>query len=556
MMIQKFVSLQRSIGNRLTKSIPTSIHSLRRRRSLSSLSSSFPPDDDHPKRPKQPPPTIEELTNKDVNVIINKLPKQFLRDASITNYNPSTFQRTDIHFDNETGKPIIIRNPKQNDDETYDIVNCTIVVQDDEEKKKEKEEKKNVHITWSDGMISTFSMDWIENQLNRWNGTEIVPSGVIPWRDLSEEKVRNSSMLSMNFSNVIGRSHNNNEEEEEDSNEGMRLALKALYQYGILLVTDTPIDDNGAGIAALGAALGGGSVKEMSSMSVLENYRRGGDDVMLPFGTDGPLRTLYGTVWSTSSGVQAEGASVADSAYGEDGLPLHTDMTYIQHPPGLQIFTMIQPAKEGGESVFGDGFAVAKHLKETNLDAFNTLSSTNRRYRCRDADTGWNLEATGPVIELDQYNKNRIVRIRHNDLDRLADLPPKNTTTSTEREGEEEIDMFYKQLRQAHIAWDEILQNDSFRLVMKLQPGDTMIVANQVSFSPAVVVVSLACCLLLLVFVFRCCLFFCWFLYFVFNVSYFFYLTMIISFLFPFLAMTYNNYNNTNGTFFFFPFVV
>jgi hypothetical protein len=260
--------------------------------------------------------------------------------------------------------------------------------------------------------------------------------------------------------------------------DGMRRALSALYKYGILLVTDTPTRDDGTGVAALASALGGGSVKNPVS-SLLPNYLSGRGEIVLPRGTDGPLRTLYGTVWWTTSGGQPEGTSVADSAYGIEGLPLHTDMTYHRDPPGLQIFTMVQPAGEGGESVFGDGFAAADHLRKINPEAFKTLSETIRRYRCVDEETGWHLEASGPVISV---HNGTVVGIRHNDLDRLTDLPPPEATG-------EEIEKFYDRLQMAHEAWDSVLGQDDFRLVVALQPGETMVVANQVS-----VVLYHACC--------------------------------------------------------------
>jgi alpha-ketoglutarate-dependent taurine dioxygenase len=172
------------------------------------------------------------------------------------------------------------------------------------------------------------------------------------------------------------------------------------------------------------------------------------------------------------SGGQPEGTSIADSAYGIEGLPLHTDMTYHRDPPGLQIFTMVQPAGEGGgESIFCDGFAAAEHLRKMNPEAFATLSETTRRYRCVDEETGWHLEASGPVISV---HNGTVVGIRHNDLDRLTDLPPPEATG-------EEIDKFYDRLQAAHEAWDSILCQDDFRLVVALQPGETMVVANQVS---------------------------------------------------------------------------
>ena len=95
--------------------------------------------------------------------------------------------------------------------------------------------------------------------------------------------------------------------------EGMTLALKMLHSYGILLITDTPIDDGGAGIAALASAVSGSSKKNLASASLLESYRRGGTETVLPDGTDGPLRTLYGSVWFTNSEVQGEGTSTADA---------------------------------------------------------------------------------------------------------------------------------------------------------------------------------------------------------------------------------------------------
>ena len=176
-------------------------------------------------------------------------------------------------------------------------------------------------------------------------------------------------------------------------------------------------------------------------------------------------------MWATTTGAQASGTSIADSAYGNDALPLHTDMTYLQDPPGLQIFTMVQPALTGGESVFCDGFAVADTLKSMDLQAFNILSNTSRTFHSKDNETGWHLKATGPVI---QERDGRIIGIRHNDLDRLTDLPPSYCVDSNE------IDAFYDGLIRSHKNWDSLIAQDRFRLVMKLKRGDTMVVANQV----------------------------------------------------------------------------
>jgi len=108
-------------------------------------------------------------------------------------------------------------------------------------------------------------------------------------------------------------------------------------------VTGTPINDGGSGIAALASALSGGSIKMSSASSVMKHYieNSGLSPTILPNGTDGPQRTMYGGVWSTSSDGMKDGQSLADSAYGQGALPLHTDMTYMKDPPGLQVKSQV-----------------------------------------------------------------------------------------------------------------------------------------------------------------------------------------------------------------------
>ncbi len=376
------------------------------------------------------------------------LPWQFLRAADSANFDEATHQRNDVLFESATGKPILTqtRSSQLSKHRRLSIDNYSVV------------DGNKCNILWSDGWMSSHDLSWLERQFHRWRGSQQEDRKL--WSGMTEHFVRNSSDLSMSFQELI----------EEDGT-GMSRALKALYEYGILLVTKTPMHDNGECVAALGAALSGGSVKDRPSTSILASYRAGGREIVLPFGTDGPLRTLYGRVWSTSSADQADGTSVADSAYSNDALPLHTDSSYLRDPPGLQIFTMVQTALVGGESVICDGFAVAEVLRTQNPDAFKVLSTTTRRYHSQDTLTGWHLEASGPVI---QVRDNQIVGIRHNDLDRLPDIPPNDVTEP------QEIDEFYDNLSRAHAAWDALLAQDKFRLVVKLQPGDTIVVANQV----------------------------------------------------------------------------
>lgn len=375
-------------------------------------------------------PPLRHLSNQADSLIL-RLPLQFLRASDHTRFDKATFQRNDVIVDSLTGKV----NPSEAKDANVDVFKCSM--------------KDGRHvIEWSDGVKSTYEDTWVKEQLEALEG---LPYSQVLWTDMTEEKARTS--LSINFDDLL-------------LEEGQRIGLETIHMYGILLVTSTPIDDGGVGISAMASALGGGSNKT-SNATMIHHYLSGGKQVSLERGTDGPLRTLYGTVWATAAHAQSDGASVADSAYTQDSLPLHTDMTYALTPPGLQIFTMVESATQGGESVYADGFAAAERLRATNPDAFDILSKVDYRYRCVDSGAGWHLEAHGPVIT---QSGRRVVSIRHNDLDRLPALPLKG----------EDPDMFYARLADAHNAWDTILNSDEFRLVITLNPGDTMVVANDV----------------------------------------------------------------------------
>jgi alpha-ketoglutarate-dependent taurine dioxygenase len=415
-----------------------------------------------------------EVLHVEGNAPIYSLPTEYLRAFDPSNFHPDTFQRNNVATD-QNGKPSSATTNKKVTYSKPRIHHCEWTCPD----------AKSYRVEWDDGKVAEYSSRWVDEQLQLWghprhgDGTTAATTTTrtttdrILWTGLTQDTVRNSSRLAMTFSHVL-------------THAGMKRAIETLYQYGILLVQDTPILDGGAGVAALASSLGGGSVKNPTSLvhQYQQQQQQGGtslQQLMMSHGgaTDGPLRTLYGTVWSTTSSGQAAGTSVADSAYDSTELPLHTDLTYHGDPPGLQIFTMVQPAQRGGESIFGDGFAAAEHLRRTNPAAFDTLSRVSRRYRSVDRTTGWHLEACGPVIAT---RFGQVTAIRHNDLDRLPDLPPSPHFSAREME------LFYQELHEAHAAWDAILALDDFRLVFALKPGETMVVANQVRTSFCTVV--------------------------------------------------------------------
>ena len=84
--------------------------------------------------------------------------------------------------------------------------------------------------------------------------------------------------------------------------------------------------------------------------------------------------TNYGRVFDVRSVPQPE-----NLAYSDLGLGLHTDNPYREPVPGFQVLHALIASPDGGESLFGDGFALAEHLRSTSS---RCLRRPDRRRRC------------------------------------------------------------------------------------------------------------------------------------------------------------------------------
>ena len=448
------------------------------------------------------------------------LPRQFLEAYDDLNFDPSTHQRNDVSFDPMNGKPPIASlNNAQSTNVTLDTKDVAeLLIKDDGGGDS------------STSTSSTYSKDWIRVHEERWrnypsdfdcqwedivmqnnrgaNAYEERNDAIkrVLWSNWTEDMLRDPSISPILFeydslrdaATRDGKSANNIFCDTQE-----KRVLKALYQYGLVLITGTPCQTDSLPEEFINPSLPKNANSNESAESALLHLTS-----LIGYH---PLQTLYGPgVWSTSSkstfynddDADGNSASTADSAYGSTSLPLHTDMTYMASPPGVQVFLMVQPATNlpdtdskmngessnssqsspTGQSVYLDGFAAAHQLRIEHPDAFDVLASTTRQYRCVDEQEGWHLEASGAAIEAvprgttvggcDKWGP--VKAIRHNDLDRLPDLPP-----YPDSEDLMSSDEFYTQLSKAHEAWDDILRRDSMRLVISLQPGDCVLVSNQ-----------------------------------------------------------------------------
>ncbi|KAL7537601.1 hypothetical protein ACHAWF_005846 [Thalassiosira exigua] len=463
------------------------------------------------------------------------LPLRYLDASDPRRYDPSTRQRVDVSFDPVDGRP---PTPARDDGDggprlgSWEHVSGSDGNDEDGGERNEAGGGGWELTTTTTTAAATssgegeggdasrscrFSDEWIASHSRRWRSDPDdydvpwdAPSGKdaakegdgrrVLWSHWTEDLVRDpdSSPILFDYDRVFAA------KEEE------RRMMEALHQYGLVLITDTPIRTDSIAPEAMSEA----TRRAMGDDGRDESAEAAISRLASTLGYH-PMRTLYGGgVWSTSSrssfydgaesGNDSDGddigscdgsMSTADSAYGVTSLPLHTDMTYLSSPPGVQVFLMVQPADKGenegedadatdvvptGQSTYLDGFAAARKLREEHPDAYRTLATTPRRYRSVDDQTGWHLEAVGPVIETAPGGRGEfgpVRAVRHNDLDRLPDLPPYRSDVAGHnyRQGEG----FYRALREAHEAWDNVLRRDEMRLALNLRPGDCTLVANR-----------------------------------------------------------------------------
>jgi [2-(trimethylamino)ethyl]phosphonate dioxygenase len=165
--------------------------------------------------------------------------------------------------------------------------------------------------------------------------------------------------------------------------------------------------------------------------------------------------TNYGRVYDVRSVPQPE-----NLAYSDLGLGLHTDNPYREPVPGFQVLHALIASPDGGESLFGDGFAIAEHLRAVSPDAFAVLTQTAVPflYRSRDAE----LYAERPLIQLSCSGEVKAVHYNSRSIAPLRLAAP-------------DAAPFYS----AYRRFASLLRDSRFHLQYRLRDGDLVVFDNQ-----------------------------------------------------------------------------
>ncbi|KAK6015307.1 taurine catabolism dioxygenase, TauD/TfdA family, partial [Ostertagia ostertagi] len=126
--------------------------------------------------------------------------------------------------------------------------------------------------------------------------------------------------------------------------------------------------------------------------------------------------TFFGAFWVFSNQAQEKGEEYhEDTAYGSDTIGPHTDGTYFNQTPGIQVFHCLHAAEQGGDTVLVDGFECATQLRNQNPDAFKLLSERRIEHHYIESGAGneplYSTSREKPVIELGfvgQYCSNQV----------------------------------------------------------------------------------------------------------------------------------------------------
>ncbi len=257
----------------------------------------------------------------------------------------------------------------------------------------------------------------------------------ILWSDL-EKPVKYSSEFLLNNSlnkdkpdNKLKLWKNNNIKREvffdfkkAISKKGFKFFLKNLHDYGFCVLTNCET--------------------KMKSVEIIANkigYVR---------------QSIFGGLWSFESD-----KNMADSAYTQDELRPHTDSTYSNDAPGLQLLLCCHYDAQGGESIMVDGFKIAETIKNKNKDLFKILSTVEVPGNY--IGDGVFLEAKRPIFKLDSNKE--ILQVSFNNYDR-APFRLENDLTIK----------FYEAIKE----FDILANNNDFQWRYILKPGELLIFNN------------------------------------------------------------------------------
>jgi trimethyllysine dioxygenase len=164
--------------------------------------------------------------------------------------------------------------------------------------------------------------------------------------------------------------------------------------------------------------------------------------------------TIFGGMWEFSANM-----AFKDTAYTSVAIGPHTDGTYSNDSPGLQMFHCLAFDGSGGESTLVDGFKVAQTIRDSDPKAFDILSEV--KVPAHYVGDGVHLRAEHPIIGLD--HRGELTQIAYNNYDRAPFRLPAARMTE-----------FYRALA----LFNRLINDPMYEISLRLVPGTVLLFDN------------------------------------------------------------------------------
>ena len=210
--------------------------------------------------------------------------------------------------------------------------------------------------------------------------------------------------------------------DEAISNDGFKSFIKKLYKYGFVVIQNCKTE-----------------ISSVEKIAKKIGYVR---------------ESIFGGLWSFESDQDK-----ADSAYTQDELRPHTDSTYSNDAPGLQLLLCSHYKASGGESIMVDGFKIAEKIKSEKKDVYDFL--TNMEVTGQYIGDGVSLQATRPILRLNSDKE--LIQVSFNNYDRAIF-----------KMSEDKTKKFYEAIRE----FDLLANNKRYQWRRILKPGELLIFNN------------------------------------------------------------------------------
>ena len=165
-------------------------------------------------------------------------------------------------------------------------------------------------------------------------------------------------------------------------------------------------------------------------------------------------QSIFGGLWNFESD-----ENMADSAYTQDELRPHTDSTYSNDAPGLQLLLCCHYRAKGGASIMVDGFKIAETIKRENKEIYDLLSSVEVTGKY--VGDGVILRARRPIFKLNSNKE--LMQVSFNNYDR-APFRLEN----------KKMLKFYEAIKK----FDLLANNKKYQWRHVLKPGELLIFNN------------------------------------------------------------------------------